>query len=39
MRISRNEPSSVILIQTEWIQKLKVIVQKFQNKLKPKGMV
>ena len=39
MRILGNEPSSVILSQTKWIQTLKMIVQKFQNKLKPKGMV
>ena len=36
MRISGNEPLSVILSQTKWIQKLKI---KCQNKLKPKGMV
>ena len=39
MRISGKEASSVILSQTKWIQKLKIIVQKFQNKLTPKGMV
>ena len=39
MRIFRNEPSSVILSQTKWIQKLKLIARKCQNKLKPKGMV
>ena len=36
MRISGNEPSSVILSQTKRIQKLRMIVQKFQNKLKAK---
>ena len=39
MRISGNEPSSVILSQTMLIQKLTMIVRKFQNKVKPKGMV
>ena len=39
MRISGNDPSSLILSQTKWIQKLKMIVQKFQNKLKPKAIV
>ena len=39
MRISGIEPSSVILSQTKWFQKLKMIGPKFQNKLKPKGMV
>ena len=39
MRISGNEPASVILSQTKWIQTLQMIVQKFQNKLAPKGMV
>ena len=38
MRISGNEPSSVILSQTMWIQKLKVIARNCQNNLKPKGM-
>ena len=28
MRISGNEPSSVILSQTKWIQKLKMIARK-----------
>ena len=31
MRISGNEPSSLILSQTKWIQKLKIIVRKFQK--------
>ena len=31
MRISGNEHSSVILSQTKWIQKLKLIVQKSQK--------
>ena len=31
MRISGNELSSVILSQKKWIQKLKIIVQKFQK--------
>ena len=39
MRISGNEHSSVILSQTNWFKKLKMMVQKFQNKLKPKGIV
>ena len=39
MRISGNEPSSVILSETMLIQKLKMIAQKFQNKVKPNGMV
>ena len=39
MRISGNEPSSVILGKTKWFQKLKMIAKKCQNKLKPKGMV
>ena len=39
MRISGNEPSSVILSQTMAIQKLKAIAQKCQNMLRPKGMV
>ena len=39
MRISGNEPSSVILSQTMWIQKLKMTARKYQNKVKPKGMV
>ena len=39
MRISGNEPSSVILSQTKWFQTLKMIAWKFQIKLKPKGMV
>ena len=39
MCISGNEPSSVIISHTKWIQKLKMIVQKFQDMVKPKGMV
>ena len=39
MRISGTEPSSVVLSQTMMMQKLKIIAQKCQNKLKPKGMV
>ena len=39
MRISGNEPSSVILRKTKWFQTLKMIAQKYQIKLKPKGMV
>ena len=39
MRISGNEPSSVILRQTKRFQKLKMLTRKCQNKLKPKGMV
>ena len=39
MHISGNEPSSVILSQTMWSQKLKTIAQKCQNKVKPEGIV
>ena len=40
MRISGTEPSSVILSQTKSFQKLKKwCPKKYQNKLKPKGMV
>ena len=39
MRISGIETSSVILSQTKGFQKLKMMDQKCQNKLKPKGMV
>ena len=39
MRISGNEPSSVILIQTKRFQKLKMIFRKCLNKQKPNGMV
>ena len=39
MRISGNEPSSVILSQTKWFQTLKIIAQKSQIKVKPKGIV
>ena len=37
MRISGNEPSSVILSQTKWFQTLKMIARKCQIKVKPKG--
>ena len=30
MRISGNEPSSVILSQTKWFQTMKMIARKFQ---------
>ena len=39
MRISVNEPSSVMLSQIKWFQNLKTIARKCQNKLKSKGMV
>ena len=41
MRISGNEPSSVILrkIHVKWFQRKKMLTRKCQNKLKPKGMV
>ena len=39
MRISSTEPSSVILSQRKYFKKLKMYAQKFQNKVKPKGMV
>ena len=41
MRISGypNEPSSVILSQTKWIQKLKWLSESAKNKLNPKGIV
>ena len=39
MRISGNEPSSVILSQTMQLKNWKVMTQKYLNKLKPKGMV
>ena len=39
MRISGNEPSSGILRQTKWFQKLKMFTQKCQEKMKPKGIV
>ena len=39
MRISGNEPSSVILSQTKLFQTLQMIARKCQIKLKPKGMV
>ena len=39
MRISGIEPSSVILSQTQYFKRLKVMPQKLQIKLKLKGMV
>ena len=39
MRISGNEPSSVILSQKKWFQTLKMIARKCQIKVKPNGMV
>ena len=39
MRISGNEPSSVILTQTNVFQMLKIIARKCQEQPKPKGMV
>ena len=39
MRISGNEPSSMILGQTKSFQTLKMIARKCQIKLKPKGIV
>ena len=39
MRISGNEPSSEILSQTKWFQKLKIIAGKCQNNMEPKEMV
>ena len=39
MRISGNEPSSVILSQTKLFQKLKWLPDSAKTKLKPKGMV
>ena len=36
MRISGNEPSSVILSQTKWFQTLKMISQNVPNKAKAK---
>ena len=36
MRISANAPSSVILGQTKWIQKLKIIARKWQKQAKAK---
>ena len=39
MRISGNEPSSVILNQTKLAQKLKWLLESAKTKLKPKGMV
>ena len=36
MRISGNEPSSVILSQTKWIQKLRKIVRKRQKQAEAK---
>ena len=37
MRISGNKPSSVILCQTKWFQKLKMMPRECLNKLKQKG--
>ena len=39
MRISGNEPSSVILSQRKRLQMLKMIARKCRIKLKPEGMV
>ena len=39
MRISDTEPSSVILSQRRTFKSWKEMTQKYQNKLKPKGMV
>ena len=39
MRISGNEPSSVILGQTEELKSKKLWCESAKNKLKPKGMV
>ena len=40
MRIPGNEPSSVILSQTKWFQKMKKMIRrKCLNKVKSKGMV
>ena len=39
MRISGTDPSSVILSQTKLFKRLNIDAQKYQNKLKPKGMV
>ena len=39
MRILGNQPSSVILIQTNGLQKMKKIARKCKKKLKLKGMV
>ena len=39
MRISGNEPLSVILSQRELFQKLKWLPENAKTKLKPKGMV
>ena len=36
MRISGNEPSSVILSQTKWIQKLQMIARKCQTQAEAK---
>ena len=36
MRYSGNEPSSVILSQIKWFQKLQMVVKKCLNKMKPK---
>ena len=37
MRISGNEPSSVILSQRKWIQKLKVLARKCQKQTEQSG--
>ena len=37
MHISDNEPSSVILSQTKWIQKLKMIVRNCHNQAEAKS--
>ena len=37
--ISGTEPSSVILSQTKQFLKLEMYALRFQNKIKPKGMV
>ena len=39
MRISGTEPLSVILSQTCSLKSWKVMTEKLQNKLKPKGIV
>ena len=39
VRISGNEPSSLILSQTKWIQKLKMIARKCQKQSEGKRMV
>ena len=39
LRISGTEPSLVILSQRSSLKNWKVMTKKYQNKLKPKGMV